>query len=394
MTSDRPVRIGVAGAGHRGGTYVDQILRLPGAKLTALCDTLPHRMELFRQRWNLNGVLCTTSLDQMLEGDKVDAVIITVPDRYHREVAVKCFQAGKDVMLEKPLAPSTADCRAIIDAHKASGRLLQVGFVLRCTPFYRRIKRIIDSGRLGQMMFVHACEYLSVEHGTSFMTRWHRKKENAGTILLCKNSHDLDLLNWLIGSLPTHVASFGGTDFFRPERAGARTCSECDRINTCRFRSNGDWYFLHGEKPTPGRDICAFNDDKDVVDNQVVILQYANRVRATFEMQMFYPERSTRFITIGGDQAYLHGCLETGRITLKSSVDNTVEEIDASADNDSGHGGGDLEFAQAFIDAVRTRRGTVAGIEAGLACNVIAEAAETARLEMRVVQIDPKQYEC
>ncbi|RPI61232.1 MAG: gfo/Idh/MocA family oxidoreductase, partial [Planctomycetaceae bacterium] len=207
MIHEKPVRIGVVGAGHRGGTFVAELRHIPQGKLTALCDTNAGRMDIFNNRWKLDGVLRTTNLDEMLKGDLVDAIIVAVPDKFHREVAVKALQAGKDILLEKPLAPTADDCRAIIDAYKKSGRLMQVGFVLRSTKFYQKIKEIVDSGKLGQIMFIRACEYLGVEHGASYMTRWHRKKENAGTFLLAKCSHDLDLLNWIIGSRPTHVAS-------------------------------------------------------------------------------------------------------------------------------------------------------------------------------------------
>ena len=393
MIENGPVRIGVVGAGHRGGTFVDELRHLPQGRLTALCDVLPARLNLFHQRWQLDGVLRTTDLDQLLRGDLVDAVLITVPDRFHRAVAVKCLEAGKDILLEKPLAPTAEDCRAIIAAHRKSGRLLQMGFVLRATRFYRKVKEIVDSGRLGQIMFVRACEYLSVEHGASFMTRWHRKKANAGTFLLSKCSHDLDLLNWIIGSRPTHVASFGGNDFFRPGRGGAALCSQCGRAE-CRYRFENfrGWHYLSGEDVIPGTDLCAFNDDKDVVDNQVVILEYANHVRATFELQMFYPEESTRFITIGGEKGYLSGCLEKNRLRLHCNDDDVVEEMSIPS-GVSGHAGGDREFLRGFIAAVATRQAPVADLSAGLACNVIAEAVEKARLEERVVTIDPREYD-
>ncbi len=388
-----PVRVGIIGAGHRGGSFIEELSKIPdAARVAALCDLKPERMDLLAKRFGLENAPRFTSLDEMLRGDLVEAVIITVPDNQHRWAAVTAFEAHKDVMLEKPLAPTADDCRAIMRAYRASGKLLQVGFVLRCTNFYRKVKEIVDSGVMGQIMFIHACEYLGVQHGTSYMTRWHRKKANAGTFLLAKCSHDLDILNWLTGSRPEAVASFGGNDFFVPGRGGAALCSECPREKDCQYNVDINWHFLSGETRTPGRDLCAFNDDKDVVDNQVVILQYANKIRATFELQLFHPEQSTRFITIGGQHAYLNGCLETGKITLQYNRDNRIVEFSGNAADNSGHSGGDLEFARNFVRSVRTREEVVAGAEAGLACNVIADAAERARLEMRVVRISPEDY--
>jgi predicted dehydrogenase len=241
-------------------------------------------------------------------------------------------------------------------------------------------------------MFIHACEYLGVQHGTSFMTRWHRKRANAGTFLLSKCSHDLDLLNWLTGSKPCAVASFGGTNFFVPGRGGASHCSACGRADTCAYRVGLEWHFLDGEQRLPGRDLCAFNDDKDVVDNQVVLLEYANGIRATFELQLFHA-RGTRRITIGGQHGYLDGDMETGRLVVRYNAGDRTEESVVKAADDSGHGGADFEFTRAFAAAVRSREAAVAGAEAGLAANVIADAVEAARTGRHVVTIAPAAYE-
>ena len=89
------VKVGIVGAGHRGGSFVDELLKIPDCKLTALCDVSEENLGLFDRRWHRSDTLKTTDLQRMLAGDLVDAVIITVPDRWHREVAEACFAAGK-----------------------------------------------------------------------------------------------------------------------------------------------------------------------------------------------------------------------------------------------------------------------------------------------------------
>ena len=388
------VKVGIVGAGHRGGSFVDELLKIPDCKLTALCDVSEENLGLFDRRWHLSDTLKTTDLQRMLAGDLVDAVIITVPDRWHREVAEACFAAGKDVMLEKPMAPTAADCKAIIEARRRSGRMVQLGFVLRCTNFYRKVKEIIDSGRLGQVMSINACEYLSVAHGMSYMTRWHRKKENNGGFLLAKNSHDLDILNWLTGSLPTHVASFGDNNFFLPSRSPSKTCTPCPRNATCRFRWVKDWHYITGATAEPGSDICVFNDDKDVVDNQIVILEYANQIRATFSLQLFHPGKDIRHITITGSEAYLTGTLETNRVRVHYNHDRHAEEFDTTPTDQSGHSGGDSAFTREFVEAVRHQTPPVVDLAAGYHVNVIAEAIEKARIAKQVMTLSTADYEC
>ena len=389
---DRPLKIGIIGSGHRGRTYINELTKIPEeAVITAVCDTSIERMNLLTDRYKLTEAKKLTSLDEMLSGDLVDAVIITVPDSFHRWAAEKSFAAGKDVLMEKPLAPTASDCRAILKAHRKSGKLMQVGFVLRNTNFYLKVKEILDGGSLGQIMFMHAAEYLGVQHGTSFMTRWHRKKKNAGTFLLAKCSHDLDILNWLTGSKPEAVSSFGGTDFFVPGRGGAKYCSDCSRAGTCPYKVSTEYYFIEDEKIAPRNDLCAFNDDKDVIDNQVVILQYANKIRATFELQLFH-QKGTRRITVGGQNGYLDGDFEENRITVKYNNGRKDEIVEIKSADESGHGGGDLAFTRSFLEAIRTRKTSGAGAEAGLAANVIADAIERSRLKMKTVRINQKEY--
>ncbi len=389
---DRPLKIGIIGSGHRGRTYINELTKIPEeAVITAVCDTSIERMNLLTDRYKLTEAKKLTSLDEMLSGDLVDAVIITVPDSFHRWAAEKSFAAGKDVLMEKPLAPTASDCRAILKAHRKSGKLMQVGFVLRNTNFYLKVKEILDGGSLGQIMFMHAAEYLGVQHGTSFMTRWHRKKKNAGTFLLAKCSHDLDILNWLTGSKPEAVSSFGGTDFFVPGRGGAKYCSDCSRAGTCPYKVSTEYYFIEDEKIAPRNDLCAFNDDKDVIDNQVVILQYANKIRATFELQLFH-QKGTRRITVGGQNGYLDGDFEENRITVKYNNGRKDEIVEIKSADESGHGGGDLAFTRSFLEAIRTRKTSGAGAEAGLAANVIADAIEQSRLKMKTIKINSKEY--
>ena len=199
------------------------------------------------------------------------------------------------------------------------------------------------------------------------------------------------MLNWLTGSKPVAVASFGGNDFFVPGRGGAKYCSDCDRSETCQYKVDLDWHFIKGEKINAGSDLCAFNDDKDVVDNQVVILEYANKIRATFELQLFHP-RGERRITIGGQNGYLDGNFEDNKITVRYNKNKKVEEFDIKGADESGHGGGDLAFTKSFIQAIRSRKSATAGGEAGLAANVIADAIERSRLEQKVVAIAPSEY--
>jgi predicted dehydrogenase len=396
MFADK-IKTGIAGTGQRAAAYVHYLSGLDETEITALCDVDEDRLQGFARAKELDQVKCYTQISEMLKGDRVDAVIITVPDRFHREVAEACFKAGKHVLLEKPMALTVGECKAIIRAKEAAGRVLQIGFVLRSTPFYGKIKEILDNGTLGQVMSISAAEHLSVGHSISYMRRWHRKKANAGSFLLAKCSHDLDIMNWLTGGRVIRVASFGDLNFFMPGKQPATHCSQCPEMDACEYRFDGGFVFMtETDQQDPSRhdfDLCVFNDDKDIVDNQVCILEYDNQVRAQFSLQLFYPGLSNRTITVTGTKAYLMGDFNTGTISVHYSADKHIEEYDVSAKALEGHGGGDPIFIREFFRAIGENREPVADLRDGFASTVAANAIEEARIKKEVVAIDPGVYE-
>lgn len=392
------VNVGIVGTGQRAASFVKNFRKYSDVTLVGLCDHNIERLNAFADVYACESALRYTTLADMLAGDRLDAVVITVPDTAHREVAEQCFEAGKHVMLEKPMALTVADCRSIIRAKEKSGRMLQLGFVLRSTPFYQTIKGIIDEGRLGQIMGISAEEYLSVGHSASYMRRWHRKSANSGSFMLAKCSHDIDMLNWLSGSRPTRVASFGSNNFFLPAKQPASHCSMCAEVQ-CPFRFNperGNFVFMtDADKANPSKqhfDLCVYNDDKDIVDNQVSILEFENGIRATFSLQLFRA-KGARFIAIAGSEAYLNGCMEENLVTVYDRATGRKEEYPIVV-GDSGHGGGDERFAREFIDAVKTGIAPGADLASGLASTVIGVAIEKARQTGTVVPILPADYSC
>jgi predicted dehydrogenase len=402
METVRKVGLGIVGAGQRATAFVKNAAAVPGAELVCVCERDGKRLQDFARSHPVGSARLTTSLDELLADDRVEGVVITVPDRAHREVAERCFAAGKHCMIEKPMALTEADCKAIIRAKEKAGRILQVGFVLRYAPYFRKIKEIVDSGVLGQIMSIAASEYLRVGHSISYMRRWHRKKENSGSFMLAKCSHDLDMLNWLVGSRPVRVASFGDCNFFLPKKRPATHCSVCAEAESCPYkfgRQDDGFVVLSDEQKADlskyDIDICVYNDDKDIVDNQVSILEFGNAVRATFSLQCFYPYPSERFLTITGSKGFLFGTFQKNLIEIHHSETKQKETIDISADliAGDGHGGGDSLFFREFVACIREGREPTADLSAGLASTVIAEAIEEARMTRRVVEIPAACYQ-
>ncbi len=392
------INIGIIGTGQRAQAFINLDKCSKNAIVTHLFDNDRKRLEAFAKdcATRLKNIKLTSSLEEMLEYKDLQGIIITVPDKFHREVAEKCLAAGKNIMLEKPMASNTEDCRKIIRAQEKSGKLLQVGFILRNSPFYRKIKNILDKGTLGQVMSISAAEHLGLSHSASYMRRWHRKSENSGSFLLAKCSHDIDLLSWFTGSPATCVASFGDNNFFLHSKQPAEYCSNCPQVAECQFKFAGNYvYMTPEERANPskyGFDMCVYNNDKDIVDNQLAIIEYANGIRANFSLQLFNPLGSNRSISITGSKAYLTGNLNKGVINIDYLDGNKQESINMKMNGLSGHGGGDVHFISEFIDSIKMGKRLDSNLYDGLASTVICNNIEKARISQQTVKINLREY--
>ena len=125
------IRLGIIGAGSIGtvhaaaatkaGTTVTGVWDIDEEKARTLADTYP-------------GALATTSMVELLARDDIDAVVVAVPNSSHKKIAIAALEAGKDLLLEKPMAMSVAECDEIIAAKEKTDRIVQLGFVSRYTP--------------------------------------------------------------------------------------------------------------------------------------------------------------------------------------------------------------------------------------------------------------------
>ena len=388
-------RLAVVGFGQRGYTYASMISRTKGAELAAVCDTDAARSAAFAAELGLEAVPRFGTLEELLAWGEFDAAILTTPDFMHRDGAVACCRAGKDIMLEKPMAPTVAECRDIIRAVRENACIIQLGFVLRCHPVFRRVIELCTSGRLGQILNITASEHVGVKHGASYMRRWHRKSANSGGFMLAKCSHDLDIIGTVAGARVRRVASFGSTDFFTPDKQRHAHCSECpDR--SCRFRFGGEYVRMTPDEKQGAAlrrfDLCVYNGDKDVVDHQVVILEFANRVKASFTLNLF-AQVPKRTICVAGTDGILSADTSEGCIHIHYSNGREYEKIDCPQENNSSHGGSDQTFLDEFIDCVSNRRPPSADCMAGLESTVVGNAIEQARLTNEVVTIPDDAYE-
>ena len=153
MTTDR-IGVGVVGVGTMGRRHAQNAAdAIPGARLAAVFDA--DRAGASRIAGELDATACAT-LDELLDRDDVRVVVIASPSRFHADQAVMALSRGKDVLLEKPMAHSLADCDRVIGAAERGSARLQIGFMRRYDPSYAEAKRLVASGVLGEPLLFRA----------------------------------------------------------------------------------------------------------------------------------------------------------------------------------------------------------------------------------------------
>ena len=286
--ASRRIGVAVIGAGGRARGVVANLLRDSdgGVEVRSVYDPDPAMAADALDAWGSEGAACA-GFEEAIAAPGVEWVMVFSPNAFHREQIEAAFAAGKHVFSEKPLATTIEDCEAIHRLHRESGLLFATGFVLRYAPLYRKVKEILDSGRLGLLVSIDANENITPAHGGYIMRNWRRLKRFAGPHILEKCCHDLDLLNWFCRDLPARVASFGGLDVFTPEHESLRA-----KYGEATFAA---W-------PDPHAVESPFTSEKDLMDNQVSILEYRNGVRVMFQATMCnaLPERRMYFSCVEG----------------------------------------------------------------------------------------------
>lgn len=183
------LRVGVIGAGIMGEMHSRAYAEYPKTELVAICDVIAERAHTLAKRWNARAWY--SDYREMLRREELDAVAVATPDHLHRDPTVHCLEAGKHVLLEKPLATTLADAKTIVQTVQRTGKILMVNHGLRQKPAVRLIKDAIAAGELGKIKHVLATHHWRLRGPTETIS-W-ADRTSLATFLL---SHTIDLVRW------------------------------------------------------------------------------------------------------------------------------------------------------------------------------------------------------
>lgn len=412
------VTLALVGAGLRGLTYARHAVATGAGRVTALAEPDPRRRAAAAAEFGVPPERAYPGWAELAAAGRLaDAAIVATQDRQHRDPAVRLAGLGYHLLLEKPMATSEPEAADIAGAAERAGVMLAVCHVLRYTPYTEALKRVVDEGRIGRLVSVQHLEPVGWWHQAhSFVRGNWRGAETSAPMLLTKSCHDIDWLVHLFGRTPARVSSFGGLTHFRAEErpeGAADRCVDCPLERTCAYSAKrlylnclGDpdsefWPLsavtddhteagvLQALRTGPyGR--CVYACDNDVVDHQVVSMEFADGATCSFTMSAFTPmdHRRTRLM---GTTGYLEGDGRTLRLVdFRTGLEEVLDPLtDAGPSAADGHGGGDEALTDAFLAAVATGDRTLLrsdGAES-LATHRVVWAAERARTTGTVVTL-------
>ena len=416
---DKPITAITLGAGSRGNVYGNYGIQFPKElNIVGVAEPITLRNERYTEKHNIPEENRFTTWEHVFDRPKfADAIIISTPDNLHYGPCMKALEMGYDILLEKPIAPTEEECRAILALAKKTGRIVAVCHVLRYAPYFIKLKEMIDSGVIGELISIQHFEPIEHIHMSHSYVRgnWHNSKETT-PIILAKSCHDLDILRWLVGEPCKSISAFGGLKWFKESNAPSGSTNRCtdgcaveatcpysalkiyhrDRQRTYVFdlpedkSAHGEFILEQLKTTNYGR--CVYKMDNDQPDHYVTSMEFENEVTANFSMEAFtsYHGRRTRIMgSLGDITGDMDHFIHTDFLTNKATKwDITVDDVGDY--KNSGHGGGDWALVTDWVKAVKKQDASLltSTIDASVESHIIGFSAEKSRKTKQIISID------
>ena len=345
----KKIRMGFIGVGAMGYSHLELFHQqcAKQAEAVALCATNAERIrraqkiapnaELFREESNLIK-------------SNLDAVVISSPNFTHVPLAIEAIKLGKHVFLEKPVGITAAECRALLRASQKSDCILMIGHELRYSPYFAKIKYLIDRGAVGTPRMVWCKEFRGPFQPKS--RDWIQDRRKSGGCLVDKNCHHFDLMNWWLNSRPKYVSAFGSNAINR-----------------------------------------VISGPNQVHDHATAIWEYTNGCKGTLHLSLFAhePPKETLEMGVVGEEGVIQTDLDNLKLLHWQKGKHKGEPRIISVNAKRGIGwGGHLGFAEmhpAFIKAVRTGTQPLTSVENTIHGTLLAIAAEESIRKRQIVTI-------
>ncbi len=426
----KQIKCVLVGAGNRGKAYSDYSLKNPDEfEIIAVVEPNDIRRDEARERYGVKSENCFVSLDEFFSKKiACDIVINATMDEIHYETARDIIEAGYAMLLEKPITASKDELLDLQSRAEKKGVSVFVCHVLRYTPYFKAVKKIIDDGGIGRILTMEMNEHVWVAHFIDSYVRgkWRSEAMCGSGFLLAKSCHDTDLICWLNNAAsPEYVTSEGSRSLFIPENApkgATEFCYNCPHNDTCLYSAQKvhleydsmpfqTWADMN--KPIDeitkeekaeylktsvyGR--CAFNAGGDIVDRQSIIVHFDNGAVASFTM-VGGSSKAGRRMYICGTHGELEGNLEEGTFAYRKfnrsegtfGYDEEIIDVNAlihQNDDYSGHAGGDYAIIHDLVRYLNGDRSShsITALKDSINSHLVVYAAEKSRKEHTAVKL-------
>lgn len=409
----KSVTLSIIGAGNRGrGIFGQYALEYPHrAKVVAVVEPDPERRMKFAQEHHIEEDKQYSSSDHFFDkGKQSDGVIIATQESQRLELISEAMRCGYHLLVEKPLACSLEDTIKIYRLSQTYHNVFGICHQMRYIPAYALIKTLIESGKFGDLITIQHSENLSYHHMAHSFVRGPFNNDAMTPMILAKSCHDMDILRYFVDKPPIKISSFGSLSYFKKENvpvgAPAYCLDGCPNYSQCPYHVL-KLYFNEDTDPAYIRQMgiinskeqlfevlkhncfgrCVFKCDNNVVDHQVVNIEFADGVTACFQMAGHnYVERRIIKLSLTNGEIYYDA---SEGIVKSYSFSPLSESFTKPAGMEGSHMGGDKVIMDSFVDAVlnNDKDRMLTSVKLSLESHLLAFAAEIARKENRVVCI-------
>lgn len=405
--------ISVIGLGNRGTEYMGFLksFHLSKVEIYALCDIRQQALDDFAPRYSIPKERQFTSTNEFFsKGVISDALIISTQDASHYEITKQAILTGyRIILLEKPVSGVKDEYTELRDLAKEHNVLLIICHVLRYSNYYSKIKEIISSGKIGDIVTIKQTENVGYFHFAHSYVRGNWRDEFTSTpSIMAKCCHDIDLIAWFMDSPCVSVSSVGSLNHFRKENAPEGATPTC--MGGCKVKKNcpydaealyiTDPFYkakfikfmgrtLTGKVKNSKNDIknaikngdygrCVYMCDNNVCDNQLVTMTFENGASAVLNMNGL-SNKMFRECHIVGTKGELVGY---GTKLKMHIFGGKTTNVNTGSLNVSGHVEGDIRLVSGFVKLLcgETKDLTnITTIDATVISHNIALAAEESR---------------
>lgn len=359
------LKVGIIGCGGRVSNMAKRLAMFDVPyQVTAIADPKAEEIKQRNDEFFQNAAFFETA-DELLEQAELDGVMVGTRCYLHADMACKVATRNIPLFLEKPVAITFDQVKALAAAFESFTAPVVVSFPLRVSPLCLAVKEVLDSGKVGTIE--HVVAFNDVPYGSTYYTNWYRNYSETGGLFLQKATHDLDYISFLIDQRPQWICAMNAQRIYGGDKPFDLKCDDCDEPAECPESQFSLFYHrFQGDKvaKNPRRN-CMFAEGIQNEDLGHCIVEYENGAQASYTQNFFARGKAgRRGARLYGYKGTIHFDWYENNLKVFRHHSPAVETVDFSGG--MSHFGGDRELCYDFLMAMKEGRPSRTPIEAGI----------------------------